>query len=81
MSTAMSRPTYADLSESPALRRLLKCFGSQQQVAEAVGVSKQAVSLWMKGQRLPSVETCIRIEQATDGKVRGRHFRPRAFRR
>lgn len=40
---------------------------SQDEVASAIGVSRQAVSLYEAGDRVPSDETCRRYIQLLDG--------------
>ena len=48
---------------------------TQEQVAEAVGVSRQAVAKWEKGDTLPDIESCIRLADLfrvpLDALVRG----------
>ena len=34
---------------------------TQEAVAERIGVSRQAVAKWEKGETLPDIETCIRL--------------------
>lgn len=34
---------------------------TQEEVAEKVGVSRQAVAKWEKGESLPDIESCIRL--------------------
>lgn len=34
---------------------------TQEAVAEKIGVSRQAVAKWEKGETLPDIETCIRL--------------------
>lgn len=70
---------YPGREANPALRRLQRIFGTYEGIAAAGGVTKQAVGLWMLGLRRPSAESCVRIEQATGGKVAGRHLRPDLF--
>lgn len=49
-----------------ALMNQLKLFRTrqgmtQEQVAEQVGVSRQAVAKWEKGETLPDIDSCIRL--------------------
>jgi AbrB family looped-hinge helix DNA binding protein len=56
------------------LQRSRKGF-TQEQVAEQVGVSRQAVAKWEKGETLPDIETCVRLADLygipLDALVRG----------
>ena len=56
------------------LMRTRKGF-TQEQVAELVGVSRQAVAKWEKGETLPDIESCIRLSDLygipLDALVRG----------
>ncbi len=58
------------------LKVLRTRFGlTQEDVAEKVGVSRQAVAKWEKGDTLPDIESCIRLADLygvpLDGLVRG----------
>ena len=49
-----------------ALMTQLKLFRSrlgmtQEDVAEKVGVSRQAVAKWEKGETLPDIESCVKM--------------------
>ena len=48
---------------------------TQEEVAEKVGVSRQAVAKWEKGETLPDIESCIKLadlfEVPVDMLVRG----------
>lgn len=48
---------------------------TQEQVAEQVGVSRQAVAKWEKGETLPDIESCVRLADLfgvpLDALVRG----------
>jgi DNA-binding transcriptional regulator Cro len=47
----------------------VKFYGSAQKVAEAAGVSKQAVSLWKKRDRVP-LGSARRLETRSGGRLK-----------
>ena len=61
---------------------LMSHFGTQAALAEAVGVSRQAVSKWFGREflngRLPP-ERCIQIESVTLGAIKREQLRPDHF--
>lgn len=61
--------------ENP-MQKAIKEIGSQVKVAQACGVSQNAVSKWLKGANV-SLENALKIERATNGKVKAEHFNPR----
>lgn len=61
------------------IQKAVELLGSQQKLAEAAGVSAQAVSFWVAGARMISPECAIKIEQATEGAVTRNHLRPDIF--
>ena len=38
--------------------------------AEKIGVCRPLLSVWINGKKTPRIETILRIQQATDGKVK-----------
>ena len=59
-----------------ALKTAIFQLGSQVAVAQAVGVTPQAVSeIVRRGRRVPA-EWCLAIEQATGGAVGAHELRP-----
>lgn len=42
--------------------------------AEKIGVSKQALSCWISGKKTPRIETILKIEKETGGKVKGKDW-------
>lgn len=49
---------------------------SQKALAEKIGVSPEFVSMLVAGKRTGSVETCILIEELTNGEVTVEELRP-----
>lgn len=47
---------------------------TQQEVADALGVSQCVVSLWLKGERLPRPENMQKITEYTGGEVQPNDF-------
>jgi DNA-binding transcriptional regulator YdaS (Cro superfamily) len=59
-----------------ALRRAKELLGSEAALAEVVGVRQPSVNYILNaGKRVPA-EWCIRVEDATDGKVTRHQLRP-----
>ena len=52
-----------------SISRAIEIFGTQSELAKAVGLSQAAISEFQKGAKRPSAEVAIRIEQATKGLV------------
>lgn len=52
-----------------AIQRAVELLGSQQKLADAAGVSPQAVSFWVKGERAISPLYAKKIRDATHGAV------------
>ena len=46
------------------------------QVANALGVTESAVSLWESGRRIPRLAQILAIEKYTDGKVTAYDWQP-----
>ena len=59
-----------------AISKAIDCLGSQEQLAKAVDLTQSAISSYVTGNKRPSAEVAIRIEAATDGKVRAEDLRP-----
>ncbi len=62
-----------------AIEKTLTLVGGQQQLAKLLEVSKQAVSFWAIGARVPSPELCVEIERVTGGRVTRVELRPEVF--
>jgi DNA-binding transcriptional regulator YdaS (Cro superfamily) len=63
-----------------AIDAALKHVGrTRTQIAEALGVSTEAVRLWQAGQTGVSGETAKKIEEVTQGKVKAKDLRPDLF--
>jgi DNA-binding transcriptional regulator YdaS (Cro superfamily) len=50
--------------------------GGAVTLAKELGVSPEAVRLWVRGDRLPKPVTAMRIERLTDGRVTRADLRP-----
>jgi DNA-binding transcriptional regulator YdaS (Cro superfamily) len=51
-----------------AIQKAVKCLGSQDKLADAIGVSQGRVSQWANGELIPTKYFPL-IHRATDGKV------------
>lgn len=64
--------------EKSAIERACERVGGQVQLADALGVTAQAVNQWVSKNRVPP-ERCAAIETATDGAVTRHDLRPDIF--
>jgi DNA-binding transcriptional regulator YdaS (Cro superfamily) len=65
---------HRDLIESA-----IKALGSQEKLAEAIGISQQGVSYLLRHAPRVTAEVAVAIERATQGKVRRSDLRPDIF--
>lgn len=59
--------------------KAIKACGTQQALADAVGVTQSFVSQWLNGERPVPSTKCRAIEVATDGAVTAAELRPDVF--
>jgi len=59
-----------------AIQKAVEHFGTRVAFAEALNISYQTTSEWVKGRKTPSIDNCIRIERATEGKVKAKDILP-----
>jgi DNA-binding transcriptional regulator YdaS (Cro superfamily) len=59
-----------------AISRAIECLGSQEQLAKAIDLTQAAISQYVTGNKRPSAEVAIRIEDVTEGLVRAEELRP-----
>ena len=64
-----------------ALRRAIKIVGSQEKLAEKLGITQGAVSHWFNKNvgLIPPLDYVVEIEKATGGKVTRYELRPDFF--
>lgn len=62
-----------------ALLEAVKIFGSQNQLSIAIGDSRQAISSYIRGNRIIPVKRAIQIELATNRKIKRSMLRPDIF--
>jgi DNA-binding transcriptional regulator YdaS (Cro superfamily) len=55
------------------INRLVAHFGGQYKLAQSLGVSSAAVSLWVKDSKIPPMRA-IEIEEITKGKFKAREL-------
>ncbi|MEE6042394.1 transcriptional regulator [Avibacterium paragallinarum] len=58
-----------------SIQKAINVLGKQQLLAEACGVSQNAVSKWLNGGSI-SLENALRIEKATQGRVKAEEISP-----
>lgn len=61
------------------LETYLEQTGGAATLAKELGVSPEAVRLWVRGDRLPKPATAMRIERLTRGLVSKADLRPDIF--
>ena len=55
-------------SDNIAMLRTIKGF-SQEEIAEQLGISRQAYAKWEKGQTMPDIESCAKLAQIYDTTI------------
>lgn len=63
----------------PLIERAVSLIGSQQKLAEAIGLSQQGVSYLLKQAPRVTAEVAVAIERATKGEIRREQLRPDIF--
>lgn len=68
-------------SNTEALRRAIKIIGSQEKLAEKLGITQGAVSHWFNKNigLVPPIDYVVEIEKATNGQVTRYELRPDFF--
>lgn len=61
------------------LHRAVELVGSQQKLAEKIGLSQQGISYLMHAADKVSAEIAIEVDKATDGAVSRHDLRPDIF--
>ena len=61
------------------IERAIKLAGSQQKLAEKIGLSQQGVSWLLNESNAVSAEIAIKIDRAFDGKIPKEKIRPDIF--
>ncbi len=59
--------------------KAIRIVGTQERLAEMLGLTKQAVNQWATGVRGPTPYQCVMIEKITKGKVKRVELRPDIF--
>lgn len=59
-----------------AITRAIEHFGSQEKLAKALNVTQGAISQYASGQKRPSAEIAIRLEEITSGEMKAEDLRP-----
>lgn len=61
--------------ENP-VQKAIQVLGGQNNLANACGVSQNAISKWLNKQSRVSLENALKIEKATNGSVKADEFNP-----
>ena len=52
------------------IQRAVSILGSRNALAKKINISYQTVSDWVNGKKTPSLQSCLKIEEATEGQVK-----------
>ncbi|RZI45105.1 transcriptional regulator [Candidatus Finniella inopinata] len=58
------------------LQNAIELVGGISALSSKSKISYQSIIDWRSGRKAPSVESCIKIEQATDGKISRKDLLP-----
>ncbi len=58
------------------VQKAVSLLGGRVALASKLQVSYLTVSDWVKERKTPSLENCVKIEEATEGKVRAKDILP-----
>ena len=58
------------------VKKAAEILGGRVSLAKTINISYQTVSDWINGKKTPSAENCLRIENATKGKIKARDILP-----
>lgn len=73
---SVSRRIRAPGEDCPFVARAIEYFGTQQGLADAIGVTRSAVGQTLHGHMQTSYDMAVAIERATDGAVSRSQLRP-----
>jgi len=58
------------------VKKAVEVLGGRVAMSRALNVSYQTISDWVNDKKTPSLDNCIRIESATEGKIKARDILP-----
>lgn len=58
------------------IQRAVSILGSRNALAKKINISYQTVSDWINDKKTPSLESCVKIERATEGQVKIKNILP-----
>jgi len=58
------------------IQRAVSILGSRNALAKKMNISYQTVSDWVNGKKTPSLQSCLKIEEATEGLVKVKNILP-----
>jgi len=56
------------------IKEAIEILGGRYRLAVAIGVSHKSVSDWVLGYTTPSTQNCLKIQKATNGKVKAKEI-------
>lgn len=61
------------------IKKAIKIAGSQEKLAKSIGVKQAFISFMLNGIKPVPATLCLKIERATEGKVKAIDLRPDVF--
>ena len=62
-----------------AIKKAVKLVGTQQKLADALGIHQSAVNQWVTGVRPVPARQCMKIERLCNGEVTAAELLPEVF--
>ena len=59
-----------------AIKKAIDYFGTQEKLAEKLGVDRSLISKWLTNVRSISFKSAYRIDELTNGKIKIKELRP-----
>jgi DNA-binding transcriptional regulator YdaS (Cro superfamily) len=59
-----------------AIKKAVEIAGGNTQLSLKANISYQAIVDWKSGRKAPSIESCIKIEKATEGQINRKDLLP-----
>ncbi|WP_139016894.1 transcriptional regulator [Candidatus Odyssella thessalonicensis] len=73
----MEKSTHSQEYNKEEVQRAVDIMGSAWKLAKVLGIRPANIYRWLKGLGFPDPINCLRIEKATQGRVKARDILPR----